>query len=250
VWEGGRRAGGRGPGGRRRRRARTARVVLFCPAAVARAISLVGAVQHAVAVLARLGLALEHVLGLDGRLEHVVLLHLRREHALVAVLARLDEVRPDAEERPRAAQLLLELAGLAVQLRRLPRREGLLLLVDAAADGSTKVRDPNKYYWALAEMIAAAGVLAVRFGEGQAGADERLATHYWGWYERAWDFAEAHFVDRELGGWYPMLNAANVRVDPHAAPDHTGPPVKCYPSKTDYHPLSACWEVLRALEAR
>ena len=45
-----------------------------------------------------------------------------------------------------------------------------------------------------------------------------------------------------------MLDAANRRTDLHAKPGHTGPPVKCYPSKTDYHPLAACYEVLRTLE--
>ena len=59
---------------------------------------------------------------------------------------------------------------------------------------------------------------------------------------------QAHFIDGERGGWYPMVNVDNTRVDTHAAPDHTGPPVKCYPSKTDYHPLAACYEVLRALK--
>ena len=30
---------------------------------------------------------------------------------------------------------------------------------------------------------------------------------------------------------------------------HAGPPVKSYPSKTDYHPLAACFEVLRVIES-
>ena len=55
--------------------------------------------------------------------------------------------------------------------------------------------------------------------------------------------------DGERGGWYPMLNPDNVRVDLHAREGHTGPTIKCYPSKTDYHPLGACWEVLRALRS-
>ena len=102
-------------------------------------------------------------------------------------------------------------------------------------EGSTL--DQNKYYWALAEMIAAAGLLAQRTG----------SAAYWEWYDKAWVYAKATFIDTERGGWYPMVNAANERVDTHAAPDHVGPPVKCYPSKTDYHPLAACYEVLRAL---
>ena len=92
------------------------------------------------------------------------------------------------------------------------------------------VLDRNKYYWALAEGLAAAGLLARRTGK----------PSYWEFYRECWAYADAHFIDHERGGWYPMLNAANVRVDTHAAADHAGLPVKCYPSKTDYHPLAAC----------
>jgi len=73
------------------------------------------------------------------------------------------------------------------------------------------------------------------------------SAEYWGWYDTAWVYAQEHFIDGERGGWYPMVNVDNERVDQHAAADHTGLPVKCYPSKTDYHPLAACYEVLRAL---
>ena len=122
------------------------------------------------------------------------------------------------------------------------QRGGLVYLVQLSADGSggstATWRDGNKYYWALAEMIGAAGLLAVRTGK----------QRYWGWYDAAWACARECFIDAERGGWYPMLNEANERVDPYAGEGHTGPPVKCYPSKTDYHPLAACWEVLRALE--
>jgi mannose/cellobiose epimerase-like protein (N-acyl-D-glucosamine 2-epimerase family) len=127
---------------------------------------------------------------------------------------------------------------------------GLVYLVEAAEEGSSggrfRVRDGNKYYWALAEMIGAAGVLAVRVAQVRG---DEAAKGYWRWYDRAWAYALDHFIDRERGGWYPMLNARNVRVDTHAAAGHTGTPVKCYPSKTDYHPFAACWEVLRALDA-
>ena len=98
--------------------------------------------------------------------------------------------------------------------------------------------DSNKYYWALAEMIAAAGLLGQYTGNAL----------YWEWYDKAWQYALEYFIDKERGGWYPMVNAKNVRTDTHAGPEHTGLPVKCYPSKTDYHPLSACHEVLRAMQ--
>jgi len=99
--------------------------------------------------------------------------------------------------------------------------------------------DGNKYYWVQAEMIAAAGLLAARCpGEAV----------YREWYGRAWAYCEEHFIDRERGGWYPMLSADNARVDPHMPAGlrgKGGPAVKSYPSKTDYHPLAACYEVLQ-----
>ena len=63
----------------------------------------------------------------------------------------------------------------------------------------------------------------------------------------AFFFGTSFDFDEEMGGWYPMLNAENVRTDTHAGPNHIGPMVKCYPSKTDYHPLAACYEVLRTM---
>ena len=99
--------------------------------------------------------------------------------------------------------------------------------------------DKNKYYWAMAEMLGASGLLAVRTGK----------AHYREWYERGWRYALKHFVDVERGGWFPMVNADHVRTDTHAKPGHTGLPVKSYPSKTDYHALAACYEVHRALSA-
>jgi len=56
-------------------------------------------------------------------------------------------------------------------------------------------------------------------------------------------------LDGERGGWYPMVDSDNVRIDTHTKEGHVGAPVKCYPSKTDYHPLGACFEVLQALDA-
>ena len=40
-------------------------------------------------------------------------------------------------------------------------------------DSNGKVLDTNKYYWALAEMIAAAGLLGQRTGKAV----------YWEWYD-------------------------------------------------------------------
>ena len=45
-----------------------------------------------------------------------------------------------------------------------------------------------------------------------------LRARYAGWYERGWRWAEAHFIDKAKGAWYPMVNASNVRTDTHAKP--------------------------------
>lgn len=126
------------------------------------------------------------------------------------------------------------------------------LFYTLSADG---VIDGNKYYWAVAEMIAAAGLLALRLEKVEedeyklsAEAAAKEAAEAWAWYDRAWAFALENFIDTARGGWYPVIGRDNVRFDPHAPPGHTGPMVKSYPSKTDYHPLAACVEVLRALD--
>ena len=80
----------------------------------------------------------------------------------------------------------------------------------------------------LAETVAAAAVLAVRTGE----------ERYWDWYDRAWHYADRHFVDHVHGAWYRVLDRGGRRYDDKKSP----------PSKTDYHPLGACYEILRVLQ--
>jgi len=87
------------------------------------------------------------------------------------------------------------------------------------------VLDPDRYYWVLAETIAASAVLAARTGN----------EAYWGWYDRLWAWSWQHLVDTERGGWYRILNEDNQRYDDLKSP----------PSKTDYHPLGACYEVIK-----
>ena len=94
-----------------------------------------------------------------------------------------------------------------------------------APDGT--ILDTDRYYWVLAETVAAAALLAVRTGEAR----------YWDWYDRAWHYADRHFVDHAHGAWYRVLDRAGHRYDDKKSP----------PSKTDYHPLGACYEILRAL---
>lgn len=94
-------------------------------------------------------------------------------------------------------------------------------------DPSGTVLDTDRYYWVLAETFAAAAILAMRTG------DDR----YWDWYDRAWRYSDQHLVDHQYGAWYRVLDANNKRYDDKKSP----------PSKTDYHPLAACFEVLEAM---
>ena len=93
-----------------------------------------------------------------------------------------------------------------------------------APDGH--ILDTDRYYWVLSETIAASALLALRTED----------TRYWDWYDKAWAFSDGHFVDHEHGAWYRILNEDNQKVDN----------IKSPPSKTDYHPLAACYEVLEA----
>lgn len=94
-------------------------------------------------------------------------------------------------------------------------------------DPSGAILDTDRYYWVLAETFAAAALLALRTGKDS----------YWDWYDRAWTYSDRHFVDHTHGAWYRVLDADNTRYDDKKSP----------PSKTDYHPLAACFEVLEAM---
>ena len=85
--------------------------------------------------------------------------------------------------------------------------------------------DTDRYYWVLSETIAAAGILANRTGN----------QTYWDWYDRTWKWSLENLVDQQHGGWYRILDSNNQRYDNLKSP----------PSKTDYHPLAACWELFK-----
>ncbi len=87
------------------------------------------------------------------------------------------------------------------------------------------VLDADRYYWVLAETIAASAVLATCTGD----------EAYWGWYDRLWAWSWQHLVDTERGSWYRILNEENECYGD----------LKISPSKTDYHPLGACNEVIK-----
>lgn len=68
-------------------------------------------------------------------------------------------------------------------------------------------------------------------------------------YDRLWGFCMEHFIDARRGGWYPCLDQKLRRKDAHKpATCASAEAVKCYPSKTDYHPLAACYELIRLLQ--
>ena len=94
-----------------------------------------------------------------------------------------------------------------------------------APDGT--IPDTDRYYWVLAETFAASALLALRTNE----------ERYWKWYDRIWDYADRHFVDHEHGAWYRILNRDNQKYDDLKSPA----------AKTDYHPISACYETMEAL---
>jgi mannose/cellobiose epimerase-like protein (N-acyl-D-glucosamine 2-epimerase family) len=94
-------------------------------------------------------------------------------------------------------------------------------------DRTGGILDTDRYYWVLAETIAASAALALRTGK----------QSYWDWYDRAWAYSDKHFVDHQYGAWYRVLDHNNASYDDKKSP----------PSKTDYHPLAACFEVLEAM---
>ncbi len=59
----------------------------------------------------------------------------------------------------------------------------------------------DRYWWPIAEGIATSSYLARITGKPM----------YETWYRRFWEFADAHLIDHERGGWYPMLDDHNVR---------------------------------------
>ncbi len=94
-------------------------------------------------------------------------------------------------------------------------------------DPEGNILDTDRYYWVLAETFAASAALALRTGE----------PTYWDWYDKAWAFSDKYFVDHDHGAWYRILDQNSQRYDDKKSP----------PSKTDYHPLAACYEVLEAM---
>lgn len=88
-----------------------------------------------------------------------------------------------------------------------------------------EIIDTDRYYWVLSETIAASGLLAARTG----------VAEYAEWHERTWQWSLDNLVDQKYGGWYRILDSNNQRYDNLKSPA----------SKTDYHPVAACWELFQ-----
>jgi len=82
-----------------------------------------------------------------------------------------------------------------------------------------KVLDPSRFWWPLTEAI---GAISALLAVARTAEDEV-------WYRRLWQFAEAHFIDPDHGGWFPAIDA-------------TGQPTSSiFAGKPDiYHALQAC----------
>lgn len=135
------------------------------------------------------------------------------------LLLILERYRPEDWMCPRARHLF----GTAIEKSWDPSSPGMNYTFDPQGE----VLDTDRYYWVIAETFAAAAALALRTGD----------EGYWEWYDRVWDYADSHFVDHAHGAWYRILDRQNRRYDDLKSP----------PSKTDYHPLAACFETLEAM---
>ncbi|WP_138469203.1 AGE family epimerase/isomerase [Poseidonocella sp. HB161398] len=97
--------------------------------------------------------------------------------------------RPESGAPERARQLI----GTAVADAWLPEGGFAYTL---RADGTVDVAD--RYWWPVTEGI---GAMAALLKLAPSAADEAL-------YRRFWQFAEAHFIDHDHGGWFPEIDAA------------------------------------------
>jgi mannose/cellobiose epimerase-like protein (N-acyl-D-glucosamine 2-epimerase family) len=135
------------------------------------------------------------------------------------LLLILERHRPGSWQLP-AARVLFDAA-----IERAWDHEADGMNYSFAPDGT--ILDTDRYYWVFAEGFAAAALLALRTGE----------PTYWDWYDRLWAYADRHFVDHEHGGWFRILDRQGRKYSNEKSPA----------SKTDYHPLAACHEVLEAM---
>ena len=96
-------------------------------------------------------------------------------------------------------------------------------------DPQGEICDDEKYFWVQAESFAAAARLAVVTGE----------QTYWKWYDRIWQYADQHMIDKRYGAWFRVLDRKNNILS--SAKSTAG-------GKCDYHTIGACLDVMRVLK--
>lgn len=173
--------------------------------------------------------------------------HLFRPHGYIPghfaewakLLLILNRYSPDPWKRDRAAELFeitmdSSWEGLRPERAGAPmdpamaesKRSGMNYLFDRQG----RIIDTDRYYWPHNEAAAAAALLALDRPED--------ADYYWAWYDMIWGYCDRYFIDHEYGGWFRLLDADGNKYSN----------VKCNPSKTDYHPIASCFEVVEGLE--
>lgn len=91
------------------------------------------------------------------------------------------------------------------------------------------ILDTDRYYWVMSEAIAAAALLGTETGN----------PDYWRWYDDFWAYSDRCLIDHNYDGWFRILDIYG----------RTYSDLKSPPAKTDYHPLSACYTALQAIDA-
>jgi len=79
-------------------------------------------------------------------------------------------------------------------------------------DPEGRVCDGDKYFWVMAESLAAAAWLAVRTGDAA----------YWGWYDRLWAYSWAHLIDHQHGAWFRIRTPDNRAYSDEKSPAGKG----------------------------
>jgi len=134
------------------------------------------------------------------------------------------------------AKLLLQLAQHNREDWLLPTARGLLdkawergwdkehggLVYGYAPQGG--FADAHKYFWVMAEAIAAAWRLWRACGEQE----------YLDKYKQLWRYAWDHLIDHKHGAWFRIRSREGRAIDDLKSP----------PGKVDYHTLGACWDLL------
>ena len=100
--------------------------------------------------------------------------------------------------------------------------------INYSFDRGSRILDTDRYYWVLAETIAASAILALRTNKDQ----------YWDIYNKCWEYSYYYFFDKKHGGWFRILS-----LDKKPLSDKKSPP-----GKSDYHVIGSCYEVVRSMD--